>query len=232
MNFGYDAGIFTPVFGSLGGNSTGHFFAPMLTGRFAAYFGDPEFTQYTISHKVNYLGKRNGLSVALAGAYQGKTDLYTTNTALGADFLFNWHALTVDGDWTFLWRQKEIGTGESRISAMAQTGYVRFGYNLPVKHDYVLEPLFMYTLYVGESDAEGQHDAALLKTSSGTDQAIDIGVNFYFNPDLRLSLHYTMRDGDPGDAGDGAEINNYFTQSGVGAIHRGDWLGLGVVAIF
>jgi hypothetical protein len=44
-------------------------------------------------------------------------------------------------------------------------------------------------------------------------------------------MHYTFRKGDAGEAGSGAAVNNYFFQSGVGPILRGDWLGLGLVAI-
>ena len=49
---------------------------------------------------------------------------------------------------------------------------------------------------------------------------------------LKVLLHYTWRAGDPGAAGDGATVNEYFYQSGVGAIRRGNWIGLGINAIF
>ena len=66
---------------------------------------------------------------------------------------------------------------------------------------------------------------------AGEDYTFDFGINFYFNPDLKLALHYTLRDGNAGMAGDGSKVNNYFV-SGAGAVRYGDWMGLGVSAVF
>lgn len=234
LALGYDAGIFTPVFEGYSGNSVGKQYSPMLTGRLTVHIGDPESRTYTVSHKINYFGKRKGLTIGLAGSAQGQTDLFKANSALGVDVLLNLGHLTLDGDWSRLVRKgHEDATDVSRdFTVNAGTGYIRMGYNIYLKNGYVLEPLAMFVRYNGETDAQAQADAASVKSPSGEEQIIDLGVNLFFNPDLKLSLHYTLRDAAPGAAGNGATVNNYFTQDGVGAIHRGDWLGLGLVAIF
>ena len=69
--------------------------------------------------------------------------------------------------------------------------------------------------------------------SAGEETTFDAGVNWFLDgKNLKLALHYTWRSGDPGDAGDGSQVNAFFSQSGVGAIRRGNWLGLGLSAIF
>jgi len=234
FNWGYDIGVFNPLFVSRGGNSIGNKYSPLVTGRLAAYIGDPESKKYTTGHKVNYFGKRKGLTIAVAGARQGETDLFRSNSAAGFDFLLNLGNLNFDGEFTQLWREgtdpDDIFPREFTVSS--NTGYLRMGYNLNLKNGYVLEPVAMVVWFNGEKSAIGQLDAGVVSSLSGEDHSLDLGFNLYFNPDLKLSLHYTWRDADPGAAGNGATVNNYFSQSGVGAIHRGDWLGLGLVAVF
>ena len=85
----------------------------------------------------------------------------------------------------------------------------------------------------GAKNAAEQADAAALRMSAGSEKTFDAGINWYLDrKNLKLMLHYTWRSGDPGDAGDGSQVNMYFSQSGIGAIHRGDWLGVGLNAIF
>lgn len=229
----YDIGVFTPVFESYDGNSTGVHGAPLYTGRLALFLGDPESTDYTIHHQINYFGHRKGLTLAIAGATQGETDLFMSNNAFGIDVLFNQGNLNIDGDWTVMTRKGMQAADErTEFIVRSSAGYIRIGYNVALKYGYILEPLIMYARFEGATDAEGQHHAAQVNAPSGIDETVDLGVNLYFNQDLRLTVHYTLQNGDPGTAGDGAEVNNYFTQTGVGAIRRGDWLGLGLVAMF
>ena len=230
FHIGYDVGLFNPVFETLGGNSTGIKWSPLLVGRLVAYFGEPELTKYGIGHRFNYFGKRKGLSLALSGATQGATDLFSSNQAAGMDLLFNWGELNIDAEWFLMWR--EGNNGNSDFSVQSQTGYARLGYNILLKRAYVLEPLIMWTRFLGETTLEAQTNAALVGALSGEDDYINIGFNFYFNPNLKLALHYTLRDGDAGAMGDGFTGNNYFNQAGVGAIQRGDLLGLQLVTIF
>ena len=228
--FSYDVGIFNPVFQGYNGNSVGNEYAPLLVGRIALHIGDPEFEQYTFGHKVNYFGKRKGLTLALAGATQGRTDLFTKNQAFGFDLLFNLGSLNIDGEWTYLKRNKDTSIKDFSVSS--NTGYLRVGYNFPLKNSFILEPVIMLVQFNGPLDTINQEDATTVKSLSGTEQILDIGFNLHLNPDLKLALHYTIRTADSGAAGEGATVNNYFFQNGAGAIHRGDWLGLGVVAIF
>jgi hypothetical protein len=68
---------------------------------------------------------------------------------------------------------------------------------------------------------------------AGSEQTIDLGINWYLNKrDLVIQLHYTLHDGDAGDANPGNTVNAYFNQATIGAIRRGNWLGLGFNAIF
>ncbi len=235
VNLSYDVGIFNPVFASLGGNSTGSKYAPMLNGRVVLHIGDPEFTKYSTSHKVNYFNKRKGLSLALAAAQQGATDLFESNEGLGFDFLLNWGAVNLDGEWTWLKREASrilVTGGEEIFSSSSNTGYARLSYNIEVGSGRYLEPVFMMMQFNGALNKDDQKNAADAKLSAGEDYLFDVGLNYYLNKNFKLSLHYTFQQADAGEAGDGATVNNYFYQKEVGAIHRGDWLGLGLVAVF
>ncbi len=72
-----------------------------------------------------------------------------------------------------------------------------------------------------------------MKQSYGEETTYDAGINWYLDgKNLKVLLHYTWRSGDPGEAGPGSQANMFFSQNGLGAIRRGNWLGLGVNAIF
>ena len=233
LNWGYDIGLYNPAFREYDGQSVGDEYAPLYSGRLALYIGEPESRQYKSSRQVNYFGERRGLTVAAAGAYQGRTSLFSSNSAAGIDWLLNMGHWNIDGEWYYLWRAKE-GRQEQNaqpLSAGARTGYLRMSYNIGLPHGWVLEPVGMLMQFNGATDAAGQAEAASLEAFAGEEQILNVGFNFYFNPDLKLSLQYTHREGDAGAVGDGATVNNYFYQPGVGAIRRGDWLGLGLVAI-
>lgn len=224
VTFSYDIGVFNPLFHALNSNSTGNKTSLLTVGRLAFHFGDPESASYTTSHKVNYFGQRNGITIAVGGAYQGETDLFKKNSAVAIDWLGNWKALSVDGDW--LWLHRE-GTGAESDS---HVGYLRLGYSQPLPSGHFLEPTITFTRFEGAIDAEGIEEALTLQTDAGTSQNIDVGVNYYFSPKLKLSLHYTFLEGDQGEARDGLLLNPFFSQGGVGAIKRGDYVGLEIVA--
>ena len=234
FKLGYDFGLFNPVFQSDAGNSSGRKSTPLLVGRIVVHIGDAEQKKYTLSHKVNYFSTRQGLSVALSGAHQGNTDLYDKNYVVGGDFLLNWNHFNFDGEWTLLRRLRKTQNPRlknDQLSVNSNTGYVRMSYNIHLKNQWVLEPCLMFMQFNGAMDTIGQTEAKLLSSHSGRDHNLDIGGNLYFNPDLKLSLHYTFRDGEIGDIGPGASINNYFYQAGIGAIKRGEWLGIGLVTM-
>lgn len=232
----YNLGLFNPSFTGNGGNSAGTHFAPLLAGRAALSFGDPEMKQYGIAYTMNYFNQRRGISIALNGSRQGKTDVFESAASLGSDILLNYDHLNFTAEYQQLYRQGHRSYSNEKLESfnyISRVGHVRAGYNLAVGNKYFIEPSFMYTHFAGAKDAEGQANAALVKASSGSESAYDAGVNWYLNEKkLKVLLHYTWRAGDPGSAGDGATVNEYFYQSGVGAIRRGNWIGLGINAIF
>lgn len=233
LAFSYDVGIFNPVFEAYGGNSSGRQFAPLLVSRLSLHLGDPEFTRYSQSHKLNYFGKRKGLTLSIQGATQGETSLFKANYALGADLLFNYGPLNLDAEWSLLRRKGQMeGLNAPEFSANGQTGHVRLSYNLRAGQQYILEPVLMLMQFNGPVRADGQARAKAVGMASGRESTLDVGLNWHFGPDLKLMLHYTHYDGDAGAAGVGATVNDYFYQKETGPIQRGDWLGLGLTAIF
>lgn len=230
----YDIGIFNPVFQAFGGNSIGEKYAPLIVGRVALYLGDGESTAYTLSHKINYMNQRNGLTIAVAGSHQGETILFNKQISIGLDWLLNWDKLNIDGEWTFLTKTGErLTTNEnSTFDVNSNTGYTRISYNLIMPKGRILEPGFMMMQFNGALALDEQIDALSVGAFAGKDYAFDFGVNYYWNPNLKLSVHYIFRNADAGDTEDGATFNNYYFQNSVGAIQRGNWLGAGVVAIF
>ena len=231
----YDAGIFNPVSQAFSGNSTGRKNAPLLVGRVALHLGDPEFEKYTISHKINYMGQRKGLTLAVQGAAEGETDLFKANYAAGADLLFNWGNFNLDGEYAWMIREgvaEQEGLPARTFTTHSGAGHIRASYNIPVLGHYFLEPMVMLMQFSGEMEADKQADALRVKTPSGEESLWDAGVNFYIDPDFIVSLHYSHRMGDAGDAGPGATVNDYFYQKETGAIHRGDWVGAGLLVVF
>lgn len=228
----YDIGLFNPVFEAYGGNSTGYRSAPLGVGRLVMQIGDPETKAYGISHKINHFGKRKGLSLAFAVAQQGHTDLFRSNGAIGGDWLLNFGPLNFDGEYLLLTRSSYVQDAAPSFTSRAHTGYLRISYNANMPAGLVLEPVATYWMFRGPMDAAEQSQALAVKSFAGEDESLDLGANLYFNPELKLSLHYTWRWGDTGAGEPGVQFNNYFNQSGLGAIRRGHWLGVGLVGTF
>lgn len=231
-NFGlqYNLGLFNPLYHSLGGNSVGASFSPLFIGRLSFQLGDSEQTRYKIGYDINYYNQRKGLSLSLAGSWQGKTDLFAQSYALNTDLLFNWGPVNLDADWSWMFRES---LGESTDLYASNTGHVRLGYNLVLFQRYFLEPTLMLMQFNGALNTEEQALAKEVGAFSGEDYSYDVGLNWYLNKKhLKLLLHYTWRVGDAGEAQPGATLNQFFSQSGVGAVQRGNWWGLGIHAIF
>jgi hypothetical protein len=231
----YNVGLFTPQTLALGGASIGQKFAPLLATRLVVTLGDPELERYGIAYETNYFNERKGLSLDFNYTHQGETDLFTAARTLGAGFLLNYGRVNVDGEWMWLARsgQERLPDQSLRLTeAQSGAGHIRLGVNL-VAGKYIVEPVAMLVYFDGATAAQAQADANALRLSSGNETTADVGVNWYLDrKNLKLMLHYNFRTGDPGAAGDGAQVNAFFSQSGVGAIRRGDWLGLGLNAIF
>ncbi len=221
----YNVGLYSPPYHSFLGNSVGILSSPLLSGRLALHMGDPEFEAYTLNRRINYFNERHGITLAFASAFQGETEIFTSNLAIGADLLLNYGPLNLDGE--FILMQRERNT----LDAQSQTGHVRLSYNFENRHGHFVEPVLKWTYFTGALDSDAQQMAERLNTFAGTDYAYSINCNYYFNPDLKLTLNYTWRDADDGDAPSGATFNNYFSQNGVGAIRRGNWAGIGLVMI-
>jgi|GEM_PF-225071 len=235
IGINYNFGLFTPATAGLNGTSSGRDFSPLVTGRVVLTLGDPELQQYGISYDINYFNQRKGLSLDFNAAVQGKSDQFESASTFGPGFLLNYGPLNLDGEWMWMSRSGRRESPEQEVRnyiSKTGAGHIRAGVNIPAGR-FVLEPIVMVMHFKGAYDATGQADAAALKNSSGDETTYEVGINYYLDQKrLKLMLHYTFREGDPGAAGDGAMVNQYFSQSGVGAIRRGNWLGLGLNAIF
>jgi hypothetical protein len=227
FNVSYDLSVQNPVAIAYNGNSAGRRSAPLLTTRWSLHLGDPEFKTYTYGRKVNYFNARHGATITFAASEQGATDLFEENLALSTDLLFNWGPWNLDGEYSYLYR-----AASEAVSTSSRTGYVRLSHNIGMPRQRTLEPVAMYWFFAGPMTAGAQNTAQALQSFAGEDNGLDLGANYYFNPTLKLSLHYTWRWGEAGEADPETLLNNYFQQSGLGAIRRGDWLGLGLVAGF
>lgn len=227
----YNAGIFNPLLTGLSGNSVGAQYSPLLTGRLSLALGDPEMEQYGIAYGTNFFNERKGISIDLNIARQGKTDQFQNAVAWGPGLMLNYGRWNVDGEWMFLQRQG-LRNEANVFTARSGTGHIRAGYNITVGK-FMLQPSAMLMRFEGSMDAAGQADARVLRLSSGREQTIDLGLNYYLRKrDMVIQLHYTLHSGDAGTAGEGSTVNAYFTQNTVGAIRRGNWIGLGMNAIF
>ena len=229
--FKYDLGVFNPTHTAYSGSSAGKQASPLFLAKFVTYFGEPESKKYTTSHKINYFGQRDGLSVSLSVATQGETDLFNANYAAGADFLWNKGNFNLDGEWTLMWREGIDSITGELLRSEANTGYLRMSYNFSLKEKYIMEPVLMFMQYRGAKTKEEQVKAQSLNCLSGLEQKTSIGLNFYLSPDFKLSLNYTFREADAGANAEGTVVNNYYYQKEVGAIKRGDWVGVGLVVI-
>lgn len=235
----YNVGVFSPVHSAepgsgLTGISSGNQAGLLWVGRSVVSFGDPEQTRYKIGYDINYYNKRKGLSIGLNTAWSGQADLFEEGFAVGGDVLFNYLGYNLDAEWTHLQRSgiRDMAGSNRAFTYSTQTGHIRGSVNLVVNQRYFLEPVAMVMFFEGGKSEMEQADAKAVGAFSGSERNYEIGCNYYLNKKhLKLTLHYSWRKGDAGAAGKGATVNQYFSQSGVGAIHRGDWLGLGLNVI-
>ena len=227
LHLSYNLGFYNPLFQAFSGNSTGIENALMLAGKTSIHLGDPENFKYSLGHKSNYFSKRKGLTVGLQTTHQGRTDLFSKNNLVGIDVLFNWKHLNIDGEWN--WLNRDGFFANQDMTSKAQLRYIKISYNIHLAKKYMLEPVIMLSTYAGEETLQKQLHSEQIGMPSGIDHVVDIGFNFYLNPKLKLSLHYTKNSGEIGEMPGGSGINNYYRQNGAGAIQRGNWIGFGVV---
>ncbi len=227
LQLSYEVALQNPVFAAFAGNSTGFTTSVLFTGRVVAHIGDPEHKQYTNGHKINYFSRRKGLSVAAAAAHQSATDLFKSNSAWGIDWLFNWKNFNLDGEWLQLSRQSTGGA-----SLQSSTRHLRLSYNIQLPKKIVLEPVFTHWQFSGPMRLTEQMLAHSMRSATGKDSGWEMGINWYFNADFKLSLFYVARDGKAGEEGPQKAVNSYFQQPGLGNIQRGHYVGLGWISIF
>lgn len=219
----YNIGVFNPTRAAFSGNSSGIKHAPVLAYRLALHFGDPEFSSYSMGRRSNYFGKRNGITLAVSGSQNGEMASWETSQSFGADILFNWKNFNLSGEWMRL--SRDLGPD---LDATSSVGFARASYNINVRSA-IFEPTLTCMFFEGASSADEQDRANLLGMDYGSENYLEISLNVYLNTNTKLTIAYSIRDGDPGFFEEGSTANNYFVQGGVGAIHRGDYLGLGFV---
>jgi len=219
----YDLGVYNPRYTDFGGNSSGTEHNVLLTYRLGIHFGDPESTKYSRGHKFNYKGQRKGITLAVSGSYEGATEVRAKNTSFGVDLLANFGAFNLAGEWMQLDRDKD------QFQSTASTGFIRLGYYTEIEEK-GFEPVITYCFLSGPTDQVAQSEAIALGAFSGTDNYWEFTLNYYLSSKSRLSLAYTLRNGDAGAIDPFTVNNNYFQQGGgVGAINKGDYLGLGLL---
>ncbi len=223
LAFDYNLGLWNPRLIGFNGNSAGVQFSPLLTYRLAVHIGDAESKKYSRGLSFNHKGQRNGATLAISGSRQGESDLWDNNTSFGVDLLANFGPLNLSGEWMQL--RRELGN----IETSATTGFIKAGYYLPLDNGKELEPVLAYVFFDGPLDARGQEDAASLGAFAGTDNYFEITLNYYLSSKVRLSLAYTLRNGERGEISPTAVNNNFLQQGSVGTIQRGNYLGFGLL---
>ncbi len=196
----YNFGIFnTGKFnGGTGGDSL------LYTARIALSLGDPEMKKYGMGYKVNYFGKRNGITLAVNYSYQGRaqdtnsyplavkggvwtaSDLtsnvpkysFKNNQLLGFDILANYKDFTFNTEYDELKRDYD----RSNLSYKDKVWHVRAGYNFTLPNKTILEPAITYSEWKGSNSS---------LNGNGKFKTTDVGLNWYIKQNkLKLNLHY------------------------------------------
>ncbi len=222
----YELGIHNPSFPSAGGN-TSQTRSILYTGRLQLFLGDRPYQGFKRNSPLNFYNQRDGLTLGLSGSWQGKNDRADAAYSAGMDLIANWKALNINGEYYGLWRLGRLSDQDDVYGS--STGFIRSSYNIIVADKYFIEPSIMWKFFRGGKSSLQQARANRVGDFAGQDNAYDIGINWHINRhQLKLAIHYTIQDGDAGAAKPGATLNQYFFQSGLGAIQRGDWLGIGL----
>lgn len=218
----YDLGLYNPRYTDFGGNSSGSMHSVLFTYRLGTHFGDPESTKYSRGHKFNYKGQRQGISLAVSGSFEGATSLRPKNTSFGVDLLANFGNFNLAGEWMQLISEKD------QFRSTANTGFIRLSSYQEIEEK-GFELVATYVFLSGPTDLLAQSEALTLGAFSGLDNYLELTLNYYLDPKIRLSLSSTLRNGDAGAADPTTVNNNYFQQGGVGTIQKGDYLGFGLL---
>lgn len=164
---------------------------PLVTTRVSFSTGDPELKKYRMSLPGQYWQKRNGLSLGLGAAYQGKTDnalssghiFFDHSTAYGADLAAHYGPWAFDSEYFLMKR-----TADGYDAYQGREWHVRLSHIFLINNTY-LEPAVMVANYTGWG-------ASALYNHIGDDITYDIGLNWYLKKDkFKLGLHYIMQEG-------------------------------------
>jgi hypothetical protein len=233
LGLNYNFGVFNvdKFNGGTGGDNL------LYTARIAVSYGDPEMKKYGLGYKVNYFGKRNGITFAVNYAYQGRgkdsstfpladttiwksPDYYDStaktvkvqfknNQMLGFDILANYKDFTFNAEYDELKRSFD----DSKLDYKDKVWHVRAGYNFTLPNKTILEPTITY--------AEWQGDKASLN-GNGNFKTTDVGLNWYIKQNnMKLNLHYVKQTGSAKSA-----------YNPDGKSKAGDYVGVGLQLIF
>jgi hypothetical protein len=219
LGLNYNFGVFNVD--SFRGNGTGGDNL-LYTARVAVSYGDPEMKKYGMGYKVNYFGKRNGITFAVNYAYQGRgannsnlainssgPAYFKNNQMLGFDILANYKDFTFNAEYDELKRSFDVSSNDYKDKVW----HVRGGYNFTLPNKTILEPTITY--------AEWQGDKASLN-GNGNFKATDVGLNWYIKQNnMKLNLHYVKQSGSAKSA-----------YNPDGKSKAGDYIGVGLQLIF
>ncbi len=208
----------------------------LYTARVALSLGDPEMKKYGLGYKVNYFGKRNGITFAVNYTYQGgakdkngfplatkggvwkPADLtgnvpnysFKNNQLLGFDILANYKDFNFNAEYDELKRDFD----KSNLSYKDKVWHVRAGYNFTLPNKTILEPAITYSEWKGSNSS---------LNGNGTFKVTDVGLNWYIKKNtLKLNLHYVKQDGSAYSLYTGTNPNG----------KAGDYIGVGLQLIF
>jgi hypothetical protein len=232
LGLNYNFGVFNvdKFNGGTGGDNL------LYTARVAVSYGDPEMKKYGMGYKVNYFGKRNGITFAVNYAYQGRGKdnstfpladtnkwnstyydstnktvkvLFKNNQMLGFDIIANFKDFTFNAEYDELKRSFDV----SSLDYKDKVWHVRGGYNFTLPNKTILEPTITY--------AEWQGDKASLN-GNGNFKATDVGLNWYIKQNnMKLNLHYVKQTG---------TAKSLYNPDGKSK--AGDYVGVGLQLIF
>ena len=218
LGLNYNFGVFNvdKFSGGTGGDNL------LYTARVAVSYGDPEMKKYGMGYKVNYFGKRNGITFAVNYAYQGRgvnfsnlaisssgPAYFKNNQMLGFDILANYKDFTFNAEYDELKRSFDDSTKDFKDKVW----HVRGGYNFTLPNKTILEPTITY--------AEWQGDKTSLN-GNGNFKATDVGLNWYIKQNnMKLNLHYVKQTGTAKSA-----------YNPDGKSKAGDYIGVGLQLIF
>jgi hypothetical protein len=234
----YNFGLFDTNHESITGSSLREaYWSPLWTGRLALTLGDAEMERYDLGYRINTFGRRKGVTLALNGTHQGRTNEtaqgnlvppgtivfsygggFAENALLGADLLLNYGQLNLNAEYDLLYRRFDtdvllLVAGLDGREYTDRVWHVRAGYNLTLRNGQVIEPVAMISRY--------RADPFSAVYAGGRHEMASLGVNWYLDGnDWKINLHYAWQELD------------LRPQGGAAPREIGDFLGLGFQLVF